>query len=52
MIEVRAIPGLKGETWGTHIFNLSDLGHPPTRRSQVSNERPGPPTKGQEMTAA
>jgi hypothetical protein len=30
MIEARAIPGLKGETWGTHIFNLSDVGHPPT----------------------
>jgi|GEM_PF-6617914 len=29
MVEVRGLPGLKIQTWGTHFFYLSDVGHPP-----------------------
>jgi hypothetical protein len=31
IVEVRGLPCLEIETWGTHIFNSSDLVHPPLK---------------------
>jgi hypothetical protein len=31
IIEVRGLPGLKGQTWGNYIFVLAELGHLPGR---------------------
>ena len=43
-VGVRAIPGLKIETWGTHILWRVESGRSGFVRSQVSKSRPGAPT--------
>jgi hypothetical protein len=32
IVEIRGLPGLKIETWGTQLFHASDTGHLPIRR--------------------